>query len=80
MHHQPPLPQDLSHPLPRSTHHGHNSPSRPQLTSQEEQKLPQALLVELQGVTVVFAFLLLKETPGTGVQPGRGGDTPAPSP
>lgn len=47
-------------------------PPRSQLTSQEEQQLPQALLVELQGVTVVFAFLLLQETPGGPAAAGGG--------
>lgn len=47
-------------------------PPRSQLTGQEEQQLPQALLVELQGVTIIFAFLLLQETPGGPAAAGGG--------
>lgn len=37
----------------------------PALTGQQQQQLAQALLVELQGVAVVSAVLLLQGTPGT---------------
>lgn len=48
-----------------------------QLTGQQQQQLPQALLVQLQGITVIPAFLLLQEVPRTGC---GWGDPAAPSP
>lgn len=52
-------------------------PEQSQLTGQEQQQLPQALLVQLQGLTVIPAFLLLQEAPGAGC---GWGDPAAPSP
>lgn len=52
---------------------------QPQLTGQEQQQLPQALLVQLQGVTVVPAFLLLQEPPGGSSSPLSTRFTPSPS-
>lgn len=58
-------------------------PEQSQLTGQEQQQLPQALLVQLQGLTVIPAFLLLQERRGLAVAGGwlwpGGSSSPLPS-